>query len=111
MPKLQGATAVLVYGVIDSPLAQPRNVLFGHFIGALVGVCIAKLFGLLPTEERYEELAWLAASLACATSIVLMQMTKTVHPPAGKLPMKFHVHIELTSLRCNCFPTGSRHSA
>ncbi|KAJ3501647.1 hypothetical protein NMY22_g18852 [Coprinellus aureogranulatus] len=78
-----GATAVLVYGVIDSPLAQPRNVFVGHFIGSLVGVCITKLFLLLPTQERFDELAWLAASLACATAIVLMQMTKTVHPPAG----------------------------
>lgn len=78
-----GATAVLVYGVIESPLAQPRNVFCGHLIGAVVGVCVTKLFGLLPTEERFNELAWLAASIACATTIVLMQMTGTAHPPAG----------------------------
>ncbi|KAF6754101.1 HPP family protein [Ephemerocybe angulata] len=78
-----GATAVLIYGVIDSPLAQPRNVFFGHFIGALIGVCVAKLFEHLPTEARYNELAWLAVSISCASTIVLMQITKTVHPPAG----------------------------
>jgi CBS-domain-containing membrane protein len=57
-------------------------VFFGTFIGSLVGVCITKLFLLLP-QERFDELAWLAAALACATTIVLMQITKTAHPPAG----------------------------
>jgi CBS-domain-containing membrane protein len=74
---------VLIYGAIDAPLAQPRALFGGHFIGALTGVIVTKLFRLLPTEERYEELSWLAGSIACATSIVLMQMTKTTHPPAG----------------------------
>jgi CBS-domain-containing membrane protein len=68
---------------MDAPLAQPRALFGGHFIGGLVGVCITKLFLLLPTEERYTELQWLAASLACATAIVLMQVTGTTHPPAG----------------------------
>ncbi|KAF8878781.1 HPP family-domain-containing protein [Infundibulicybe gibba] len=78
-----GATAVLIYGAIDAPLAQPRAVFGGHFIGGLIGVCITKLFHRLPTEARFDELAWLAASLSCATSIVAMQMTGTTHPPAG----------------------------
>ncbi|KAL0573360.1 hypothetical protein V5O48_008603 [Marasmius crinis-equi] len=78
-----GASAVLIYGAIEAPLAQPRALLGGHFIGALIGVCVTKLFLLLPTEERYLELQWLAGSIACATSIVVMQMTVTTHPPAG----------------------------
>ncbi|KAJ3576648.1 hypothetical protein NP233_g279 [Leucocoprinus birnbaumii] len=78
-----GASAVLIYGVIEAPLAQPRSLFGGHFFGALVGVIITKLFQLLPTEERFNELAWLAASLSCATATVVMQVTQTVHPPAG----------------------------
>lgn len=78
-----GASAVLCYGAIEAPLAQPRALIFGHFFSALIGVCIAKLFHLLPTEERYNELEWLAASLASSISIVVMQITKTTHPPAG----------------------------
>ncbi|KAF5347956.1 hypothetical protein D9756_010212 [Leucocoprinus leucothites] len=78
-----GASAVLVYGVIEAPLAQPRALFGGHFLGALVGVIITKLFQLLPTEERFDKLAWLAASLSCATATVVMQITQTVHPPAG----------------------------
>jgi CBS-domain-containing membrane protein len=34
-----GTTAVLVYGAVRSPLAQPRNVLGGHVLSALVGAC------------------------------------------------------------------------
>jgi CBS-domain-containing membrane protein len=34
----QAATAVLVFNAIKSPLAQPRNVIGGNMISALVGV-------------------------------------------------------------------------
>ncbi|KAJ3733174.1 HPP family-domain-containing protein [Lentinula guzmanii] len=78
-----GASAVLCYGAIEAPLAQPRALMGGHFISALTGVCITKLFGLLPTEQRLDQLRWLAGSLSSATAIVLMQMTTTTHPPAG----------------------------
>ncbi len=33
-----GASAVLVYGAIKSPLAQPRNVIGGHILSAFIGV-------------------------------------------------------------------------
>ncbi|MCJ1443262.1 MAG: hypothetical protein MMC23_003760 [Stictis urceolatum] len=78
-----GASAVLVYHTLDSPLAQPRALLGGHFISALTGVCITKLFGLLPSQARFESVKWLAASLSSATAIVLMAVTETTHPPAG----------------------------
>ena len=32
-----GASAVLIYGAIKSPLAQPRNLIGGHLISALIG--------------------------------------------------------------------------
>ncbi|KAJ3539390.1 hypothetical protein NMY22_g4756 [Coprinellus aureogranulatus] len=78
-----GATAILLYGAIESPLSQPRPVVLGHLVGAITGVCITKLFMLLPTPERYDELSWLAGSLCCALALVFMQMTGTMHPPAG----------------------------
>ena len=40
-----GASCVLIYGVIDSPLAQPRNLVGGHLISAIIGVTIFKLVG------------------------------------------------------------------
>ena len=71
-----GASAVLIYGAIKSPLAQPRNLLGGHVISALIGVTVFNLFSLL----------WLAAALAVATSIAVMHATKTLHPPGGPPP-------------------------
>lgn len=69
-----GASCVLVYGVIESPLAQPRNLIFGHIISAIVGVSVATV---LPVP------VWITAALAVSLSIVLMQITKTLHPPGG----------------------------
>ncbi|MEW6117613.1 MAG: HPP family protein [Nitrospirota bacterium] len=69
-----GASAVLVYGAIKSPLAQPRNLVGGHILSGLVGVACYQLFGGTP---------WLAAALAVSLAIVIMLVTKTVHPPGG----------------------------
>ena len=32
-----GASSVLIYGAVNSPLAQPRNLIGGHVLSALVG--------------------------------------------------------------------------
>lgn len=69
-----GASSVLIYGVINSPLAQPRNLIGGHVISAIIGVTVQKLAG----GEM-----WLASALAVSLAIVGMQMTKTLHPPGG----------------------------
>ncbi len=69
-----GASSVLIYGAIQSPLAQPRNLIGGHVISAFLGVTIAQL---LP------DIIWITAPLAVASSIVVMQITKTLHPPGG----------------------------
>lgn len=72
-----------MYGAIESPLAQPRPLIFGHFFSALIGICVTKLFSLMPDEEKFNSLRWLAASLSSAIAIVVMQITETTHPPAG----------------------------
>ncbi len=69
-----GASAVLIYGAIRSPLAQPRNLLGGHVLSALIGVTAFKLLGGQP---------WLAAAIAVSTSIAVMHLTGTLHPPGG----------------------------
>jgi len=69
-----GATSVLLYAAIQSPLSQPRNLIGGHLVSAIVGVCIAKLC---------PDAIWLSAPLAVSLSIVAMQITKTLHPPGG----------------------------
>lgn len=69
-----GASAVLVYGAIKSPLAQPRNLMGGHVISGLTGVACYQLFG---------GSLWIAAALSVSLAIVLMLITKTLHPPGG----------------------------
>ncbi|PAS17986.1 HPP family protein [Vibrio cholerae] len=72
-----GATAVLVFGVPNSPLAQPKNVIFGHLITAFIGVIFTQYIGVS------------AISLAVATGLAVsaMLITKTTHPPAGANPL------------------------
>ncbi|MCF7976767.1 HPP family protein [Lamprobacter modestohalophilus] len=70
-----GASAVLLYGAPRSPLAQPRNLIGGHAVSALIGVSAWLLLGPL--------LPWLAAALAVSTAIALMHLTRTLHPPGG----------------------------
>lgn len=69
-----GASAVLIYGAVRSPLAQPRNLIGGHLISAIAGVTAFQLFGWEP---------WLASAIAVSSAIALMHLTKTLHPPGG----------------------------
>lgn len=69
-----GASAVLIYGAVRSPLAQPRNLLGGHIISALIGVTAYKVAGDYP---------WMASAVAVATALSLMHLTRTLHPPGG----------------------------
>lgn len=69
-----GASAVLVYGAVKSPLAQPRNLVGGHVLSGLAGVAAYQLVG---------GTVWLAAALAVSFAIVLMLATRTLHPPGG----------------------------
>ncbi|KJR42185.1 HPP family protein [Candidatus Magnetoovum chiemensis] len=69
-----GASAVLIYGAVRSPLAQPRNLIGGHILSALIGVT---------SYHFFSSYMWLASALAVATAIALMHATKTLHPPGG----------------------------
>jgi len=69
-----GASSVLVFATIQSPLAQPRNLIGGHVISAFIGVTVYKFV---------PDIIWLTAPLAVALSIVVMQITQTLHPPGG----------------------------
>jgi CBS-domain-containing membrane protein len=69
-----GASAVLIYGAPKSPLAQPRNLMGGHVLSALVGVASYRLF---------HDNLWLASAVAASTAIAVMHATRTLHPPGG----------------------------
>ena len=72
-----GASMVLVMAVHESPLAHPRNILFGHILSALAGVFVFSILGS----------SFISLGLAVGLAIFLMMSTKTVHPPAGANPI------------------------
>lgn len=72
-----GATCVLVFGAPDSPLAQPRNIIVGHLISTAIALLFLHFLGD----------SWWVITLSVATAIAAMQLTRTLHPPAGADPI------------------------
>lgn len=68
-----GATAMLLFALPASPMAQPWAVLAGNTFSALVGVACARWIG--PPA--------LAAALAVGGAIALMFALRCLHPPGG----------------------------
>lgn len=68
-----GASAVLLFAVPASPLAQPWSIIGGNTVSALVGVAVASLV---------DDVA-LAAGLACCLAILAMSIARCLHPPGG----------------------------
>jgi CBS-domain-containing membrane protein len=72
-----GSTSVLIFAVPESPLSQPRNVIGGNILAAIIGLIILNIWGSSP----------LTMGLAVATVIAVMQMTNTLHPPSGAIAL------------------------
>lgn len=68
-----GASAVLLFAVPASPLAQPWSIIGGNMISALMGV--------LATRIAHDPIV--ASGLAVALAIAAMSLTRCLHPPGG----------------------------
>lgn len=68
-----GATCVLLFSASHSPLAKPRNVIFGHLIAGFVGLVILKYVGV----------NIFTIAFAVGLAIFFMHLLKCIHPPAG----------------------------
>lgn len=68
-----GASAVLLFAVPASPLAQPWSIIGGNTISALVGVIVA----------HFVHEPVLATGIAVALAIAAMSFTRCLHPPGG----------------------------
>lgn len=75
-----GASAILCFNASQAPLAQPRNVLFGHFLSALIGVCVYKLFLLSQVGQDHY---YVGGAISVGLASVVMLICNVVHPPAG----------------------------
>jgi CBS-domain-containing membrane protein len=67
----------LIFGVPESPLAQPRNVIGGNLLAALVSLIILHFLGSSP---------W-TMGMAVSTAIGIMQFTGTLYPPSGAVAL------------------------
>lgn len=72
-----GASAALIWAAPASPLAQPRAVIGGNVLSAIVGVAVWSLLG--------SALWAIGASVALALSLMLA--SRTLHAPACALPV------------------------
>ena len=72
-----GASCVLLFAAPESPFAQPRNLVCGHLLTATVGMVMLWLFG---------NSIW-SIGVAVGLVIAAMELTRTVHPPAGANPV------------------------
>ena len=71
-----GASIFVLFVLPESPFAQPRNVVLGHFVTTLVGLIF---FQLVSSD-------WWSMAIALAVAIALMQILRISHPPAGSNP-------------------------
>lgn len=84
-----GATAVLIFGAIESPLAQPRNVILGQVFSAILGVALTRLFTLDPTyipalsNTSFHYGTFINGALSMSVALLAMFLTGTLHPPGG----------------------------
>ena len=72
-----GATFVLVFALPESPLVKPRNIIGGYLTATVTGLVLYQFLGNTTVS----------LGLAFGISFVLMQLTKTLHPPAGSIPL------------------------
>ncbi|HUH58121.1 MAG TPA: HPP family protein [Pseudomonadales bacterium] len=72
-----GATMVILFGLPQSPLAQPKNIILGHILTTAIGLAIVSLIGVSP---------W-SMGLAVGLAVSAMLLTNTTHPPAGANPL------------------------
>jgi len=73
-----GSTMVLLYGYPESPFAQPKNIILGHFLTALIGIIFLN-FVPLPI--------FLNIPVAVGFGVMFMILLKVTHPPAGGNPI------------------------
>lgn len=77
-----GGSCVILFGMPESDMAQPRSVFGGHLIASVVGLAFlyyGRSVGFGSTD------LWMIA--AVATALLAMMVTRTIHSPAGANPI------------------------
>lgn len=96
-----GASAVLEFNTIKSPLSQPRNAVIGNTLAAICGVCIAKLFQL---NSHFDDIQWVSAAVGCALASWVMSLTSTIHPPGGATAVLASTEVQVIAMGWRYIP-------
>ena len=72
-----GGSIMLVTLCHSAPIAQPKNIILGHFIAVIVGLTINYLLGS----------SYISLGIAVGLTASLMMITNSIHPPAGASPI------------------------
>jgi CBS-domain-containing membrane protein len=72
-----GATFVLIFALPESPVVKPRSIIGGYLISTSIALMVFEFIGNDP----------FSLGLAFGLAFGLMQLTKTLHPPAGSIPL------------------------
>jgi CBS-domain-containing membrane protein len=84
-----GGSTVFLFGLTNTPAAQPRALFGGHIGGALIGIICYQYFG---------DALWVHV-LSVVLTLIYMLATGTVHPPAGANPLLMvHNHASFSVL-------------
>ncbi|KAJ3358995.1 hypothetical protein HDU91_005051 [Kappamyces sp. JEL0680] len=74
-----GASSILLYGAVGSPLAQPKNSILGQMVSAAAGVTVHQICD----YAGIANILWLKSSLAVSCALLAMQLLDIVNPPGG----------------------------
>jgi CBS-domain-containing membrane protein len=84
-----GGSTVFLFVLTETEAAQPRALLGGHITGALIGILCYQIFG---------DALWVSVT-AVVLTMILMVVTRTIHPPAGANPLLMvHYHAGFPSV-------------
>lgn len=72
-----GASAVLLFAVPSSPLAQPWSIIGGNIVSAIIGLIVI----------RFVPHPLVAASVAVSVAILMMSLLRCLHPPGGAVAL------------------------
>jgi CBS-domain-containing membrane protein len=91
-----GASCALVVGAPAAPFVQPRNVILGNVLSALVGLVAFRVFG---------RTTWWTLAIAIGVAMAVMVATKTFHPPAA-VTVLLPLLLQITDLAWAFIPVG-----
>lgn len=85
-----GASAVLIFGVPEAPLAQPRNAVLGQLLSAIIATAVTRLW-IITNPDYVDHLgnkdfyapAFVNGALCMSLSLLGQLVFGVVHPPGG----------------------------